>query len=434
MLTREGWLVGAGAVVLVALGRLLGIFELFLIGGAAAGLLVVAAVIVSLVRLRLAVSRHLQPPRVHAGALSRVELRIANAGRRRTPVIRLRDAVTGTRGANLILSPMTPGSSVRAAYQLPTHRRGLISIGPLEVLVGDPFGLTVSSITALGESELLVYPHIDPIAPLPMASGHDPTSGARHANALGRSGDDFYALRRYVVGDDLRRVHWPSTARHDELMVRQDELPWQGRTTVVVDSRSYSHTEDSFELAVSATASIVNVAWKRGDQVRLITTSGSDSDFGSGREHLDAAFHHLALLNVSQDASIQATLERLARQPGGGSLVLVVASLATSELARLDALVRAYASVTIVMFSPSSWDPSARDEQPPATRAQLVQVTKDAPFPRAWDRVARPTGRWTHGPRPTAANGNGREPGDGADPDQDGAQVVGDRFDRPSVR
>jgi len=57
---------------------------------------------------------------------------------------------------------------------------------------------------------------------------------------VGRVGDDFYALRPYVVGDDMRKVHWPSTARRDELMVRQDELPWQGRVTIPQPLRDYA--------------------------------------------------------------------------------------------------------------------------------------------------------------------------------------------------
>ena len=91
-----------------------------------------------------------------------------------------------------------------------------------------------------------------------MASGHDPQATARHPNALGRAGDDFYALRPYQVGDDLRRVHWPATAHNDELMIRQHELPWQERTTVLLDVRATAHVRESFELAVSAAASILN--------------------------------------------------------------------------------------------------------------------------------------------------------------------------------
>ena len=82
------------------------------------------------------------------------------------------------------------------------------------------------------------------IRPLPQTHGRDPHAGAEHPNAVARSGEDFYALRPYVVGDDLRRVHWPSTARHDELMVRQDELPWQGRATVLLDVRRGAHARD----------------------------------------------------------------------------------------------------------------------------------------------------------------------------------------------
>ena len=65
----------------------------------------------------------------------------------------------------------------------------------------------------------------------------DPHAGADHPNVLGQGGEDFYTLREYVVGDDLRRVHWASTARRGELMVRQDEVPWQGRATVLLDAR-----------------------------------------------------------------------------------------------------------------------------------------------------------------------------------------------------
>src|SRR5207245_397722 len=85
-------------------------------------------------------------------------------------------------------------------------------------------------------TQLTVYPRVDPILPLPQTRGHDPHAGADHPTALG-SGEDFYALRAYQVGDDLRRVHWPSTARLDELMIRQQEMPWQGRATVVLDVR-----------------------------------------------------------------------------------------------------------------------------------------------------------------------------------------------------
>ncbi|MFN0089082.1 MAG: DUF58 domain-containing protein [Acidimicrobiales bacterium] len=386
MLTREGWLVAGGAAALIALGRLLGVLELFVVGAAAALLLVGAVLFVSLSRLSLSVSRRLHPPRVHAGDLSRVELRIANSGGRRSPVLRLRDAVTGTRGANLLLGPLGGGGQVRAAYQLPTERRGVITIGPLEVMVSDPFGLAQRVVSTAGTSELTVYPRLHDIGPLPMASGADPQSSSRLPNVMGRSGEDFYTLRSYVVGDDLRKVHWPSTARFDELMVRQTEQPWQGRTTVVLDVRRTSHTPASFELAVSAAASIALVQWRRGDQVRLVTTAGADSGFGSAHEHLDAIMAHLALLALASDASIQRTLGALAHAAAGGALVLVVGAVADSDLQRLTAMQRVYPSLTTVLFEPSATDPKAIDLAAPSAPGRLVRVTGEEAFPEAWAR------------------------------------------------
>jgi uncharacterized protein (DUF58 family) len=386
VLTREGWLVTVGAAALIIVGRFLGAFELYLLGAGIAALVLVAWLSVILTRLRIGVSRALVPPRVHAGSPARVELRMATHASRRTPVLRLRDAVTGTRGANLLLSPLAPGESTRAAYQLPTDRRGVLDIGPLEVIVGDPFGLAHSRTGALGTSQLIVYPRIDQIAPIALASAHDPQATARHPNAVGRVGDDFYALRPYVVGDDLRMVHWPSTARHGELVVRQHELPWQERTTVLLDVRSYSHTAASFELAVSAAASILVACFGRGDQVRLFTSDRVDSGFGNGRGHLDALLDHLAIVRLDQAASIQASFDELGRVAGGGSLVLVVAALSSNDLVRFSSLRKRYGNVVTVMFEPSSYDPDGVDQAAPAGVSKMLRVTRTTPFAETWNR------------------------------------------------
>src|SRR3712207_9064008 len=68
-------------------------------------------------------------------------------------------------------------------------------------------------------TELTVYPRVDVVAAPPLTTGHDPRSGGGHATFLG-SGDEFYGLRAYEVGDDLRQVHWPSTARQDRKSTR----------------------------------------------------------------------------------------------------------------------------------------------------------------------------------------------------------------------
>ena len=151
------------------------------------------------------------------------------------------------------------------------------------------------------------------------------TTGARPARRRpstptpsAAAGDDFYALRPYVVGDDLRRVHWPSTARHDELMVRQDELPWQGRTTVCSTCAGPPTTAESLEAAVSAAASIVV-----GQQRAAATSCGWSPPTaptrasGRARPHLHALLEHLAVVEATGSASLRTMIDaRPARRPG----------------------------------------------------------------------------------------------------------------------
>ncbi|MEZ5208614.1 MAG: DUF58 domain-containing protein [Acidimicrobiales bacterium] len=298
MITRAGWIALAGALVMVVAGRVFGVLELYLI--AAVLVVLVGALLVwsRARRLQLAVDRRVHPPRAHAGAPCTVELTIRNDGPRRSPVLEVRDEVSGTHGARLLVGPLDPGTSAAASYRLPTARRGILRIGPLEVDIDDPFGITETRLRAAGITELTVYPRIDDVAPLPPSSGNDPMAGADHPNALGRSGEDFYALRQYTVGDDLRRVHWPSTARRDELMVRQDELPWQARATVLLDTRAAANSPDSLELVVSAAASLTEATGQRDDLMRVATTDGYDSGFAAGHAHIGAVMEHLACLQA----------------------------------------------------------------------------------------------------------------------------------------
>jgi uncharacterized protein (DUF58 family) len=299
--------------------------------------------------------------------------------------------VSGTRGADLLVPPLGRGERTIAAYRLPTDRRGLVQIGPLDVVVGDPFGLTSVGTVAAPKVALTVYPHVDQIDPLPYTTGHDPLAGARQPNSLGRTGEDFYALRPYVVGDDLRRIHWPTSARHDELLVRQNELPWQGRTTVLLDVRKAAHTGDSLEVAVSAAASIVSATARRNDLVRLVTTAGTDSDFAPGSDHVEAIMEHLAVVPAAPTGSLRRSVEMLGRHATGGALVVIVAEVPAEDVRATLHLRSRYGSLTIVHIDRSAWDPGAPIG--PAPSIPVLRVTRDAPFATSWNTFVRSTTR-----------------------------------------
>jgi uncharacterized protein (DUF58 family) len=348
VLTRRGWVTAIGAAGLLVGGRVFGFPEGYVGGAVLAALLLVSVAWLVATRLAVEVSRELHPPRVYAGTASRIDLVVTNRARRRSPVLALRDRVSGTKGALLVVNPLASGESARAAYRFPTERRGVVTIGPLEVEVADPLGLARLVIPASGVSELIVYPRIETVPPIPLTSGNDPMAGAEHPNALGRGGEDFYALRPYVVGDDLRRVHWPSTARHDELLVRQDELPWQGRATIVVDARASHHDVESIERAVTAAASVVAAVARRQDLVRLVTSDGGDSGFAAGHAHVETILEHLASLELSGDGAYLRALDLLGSGSTGGALIVVGGRVGASDLEHLTRAARRFGSALVV--------------------------------------------------------------------------------------
>jgi uncharacterized protein (DUF58 family) len=363
VITTQGWMVAAVGGVLVVAGRLLGIFELIVLGIGVVGVVVAGLVFVAQARLRLGVSRALHPHRVHAGSPARVDLRVVNEGDRRTPLVELRDPVGDTQLASIVLGPLLPDAVVDAEYRLDTSRRGITKVGPLSVEVSDPFGLARSSREVVPAVELTVWPAVDDVPPLPHTAGDDPHDGADRPNAGASRGDEFYALRPYVQGDDLRRVHWRTTARRDEPVVRQDRPPWQARSTILLDTRHEAHHPAGFERAVSAAASVAMSCARRGHLVRLVTTDGFDSGHNTGHAHVESLLERLALVRTGA-GSLADALTTLSLPGRGGALALLLGGAGPDGGAGAAgaAAVAGYQRVVTVTF----------DERTPAS------------FPEAW--------------------------------------------------
>lgn len=427
MLTRQGWMVAWGGIGMIVIARLVGLAELYVFGAAALVLLLLAVVAVRLTRLHLQIDRRVHPSQVHAGSPSRVEIRVRNLHTRPTPLLRLSDPISDREGADLFVPPLGWHVSAAASYQLPTQRRGLLKVGPLHVTVSDPFGLSHSSTSGADAVEVVVYPWVDHIPPVPFTVGHDPLAGSLQMHELGRAGDDFYALRPYVVGDDLRQIHWPSTARHDELLVRQQEQSWQGRTTVMLDLRKATHDPESVEVAVSAAASVLTANSRRNDLIRLLTTEGFDSGYAAGHSHLDPLLEHLAIVRARSNAKL-ANLVDVLQRGSGGAVVVVVAHVPDSEIDAISRLGRRCGSLTIVkvdQVTPRYWA-NARQKSTTAGRnghgksngasngqktkapngslngVPVVRVSDQQPFAAAWTAVMQPRQRGRRSSSPKA--------------------------------
>lgn len=378
MLTRQGAAVTVASVAMVVAGRLFAVVELFVLGAGGAALVIGAALFVGLTRVHLDVVRELRPTRVHAGQPATVQLRVHNRGARRAPVLSLSDVVEGIKGtARVVLAPLGPGQTVTATYTVPSDRRGVLAIGPMEVRVGDPFGLTSVSSSGAPVSLLTVWPAVEQVLASPSTPGDHRDADAEPTGALAHQGDEFYALRPYADGDDRRHVHWRASAKRDELVVRQHERRAPGRATVVLDTSAGAYQGDTFERAVSAAASIALACSRARLPVRVMTTAGFDSGFGGDARHLDRVMEHLAVVQLRQLGHLPTLLGALRRPgPGHGQPVAVLtgSSAAGGRIGGAGAH-----GLTVVAF--------AAGHHPPPGRGPTVVVDDTTTFAAAWNRA-----------------------------------------------
>ncbi|MGZ4445080.1 MAG: DUF58 domain-containing protein [Nocardioides sp.] len=280
-LTVRGRAFLAAGVTAVVCAMLLGQPALTRVGVLVLSLPLVTAAVVARSRYRLALVRTVTPQLVAAGQPARVTLALSNEGRTPSGVLLLEDQVPyvlGTR-PRFVLEGIGQGWHRHVSYQVRSDVRGRFEIGPMSVRVSDPFGLVELNRAFRTTVPLTVTPRTVALPSIPLG-GAWTGSGDNRPRAFATGSAEDVTVREYRRGDDLRRVHWRSSARVGELMVRREEQPWQSRATLVVDNRVLSHRgaglASSLEAAVSAAASIAVHLAHRGFMVRLVTATGED--------------------------------------------------------------------------------------------------------------------------------------------------------------
>ncbi|MCW2795810.1 DUF58 domain-containing protein [Nocardioides sp.] len=281
-LTVRGRAFIAAGVTAIVCAIVLGQPALTRVGVLVLALPLVTAAFIGRSRYRLALVRTVTPQLVSAGQPSRVNLSLTNEGRTPSGVLLLEDHVPyvlGTR-PRFVLEGIGHGWRRHVTYQVRSDVRGKFDIGPMSVRVSDPFGLVELGRAFRTTVPLVVTPRTVPLPNIPLG-GAWTGSGDNRPRAFAIGSAEDVTVREYRRGDDLRRVHWRSSARMGELMVRREEQPWQSRATLFLDNRTRSHRgqgiASSLEAAVSAAASIAVHLSHRGFTVRLVTATGEDA-------------------------------------------------------------------------------------------------------------------------------------------------------------
>ncbi|MET7321218.1 DUF58 domain-containing protein [Streptomyces sp. NPDC005549] len=327
-LTTRGRSFLAAGIAAAVCAYVLGQSDLLRVGLLLGALPLVCAAVLYRTRYRVAGSRRLSPGRVPAGSEARVHLRVDNVSRLPTGLLMLQDRVPYVLGPRprFVLDRVEPGGRREVSYRVRSDLRGRYPLGPLQLRLTDPFGLCELTRSFSTYDTLTVIPRVEALPPVRL-SGEAKGYGEGRQRSLALAGDDDVIPRGYRYGDDLRRVHWRSTARYGELMVRREEQPQRARCTVLLDTRVVAFEgagpDSAFEWAVSGAASVLVHMLERGFSVRLLTDTGNsvpgegaDGFAGASQGTADAAglmMDTLAVIDHSDDTSLSRAYDVLRR-------------------------------------------------------------------------------------------------------------------------
>src|ERR1017187_2347054 len=394
-LTIRGTSFLAAGMAAALAGLLLGERDLVSVGALLIALPLLAALAASRARYRLSCVRSVSPPRVPAEQTARVTLRLENVSRLPTGLLLAEDTVPyalGTR-PRYVLNGIERGGVRELSYPLRSDLRGKFTIGPLEIRVADSFSLVELGRSFSSRTTFVVTPRVVPL-PRAVIAGSWMGDGDGRTRTAAAAGEDDVVPRAYRDGDELRRVHWRSTARYGELMVRREEQRWRNRVMLLLDTRRSAHcgtgATSSFEFAVSAAASIGVHLAREGLDGQLITDTGPIT---SPARFEDVLLDSLSVVRQSGNRDLSHGAGAL-RAAEGGLVVLVAGRLSAAEARRLAASRRDGCPAIALLLAVSTWGDNQVTGASPVTGREPAEAS---------------AGSGAGGPRAAAVASNGRK-------------------------
>jgi uncharacterized protein (DUF58 family) len=400
-LTIRGRCFLAAGVAAIICGIQVGEHDFVRIGLLAAAVPLLAWALVRRTERDVWVRRTLSTTQVEAGEPAEVHLEVGSSGGRRTGLLLLEEELPAALGEpqRFALEPMGPGQQQSLRYLIRTPHRGRYPVGPMQIRVAEPTGMVDLRQTISSTGSLLVTPRTEALPRISL-TGRWAGAGDDRTRDLVGSGSPDVTIREYRLGDDLRRIHWPSSARTEELMVRREEQQWQSRCTLLIDNRKVAHrgygTASSMERAVSVAASISRALVALDFEVRLVTATDTGSrgwhEGSRGGTDLAEQLERLALLGMTRHEQLSTGWVDESQQ--GGMILAVLGHLQTGDTALLGGLAAAGAAAYAVVLDVGTWERGSHHDEPATALLRThgwkaTTLGREGSLPAAWQELSR---------------------------------------------
>ena len=362
-ITRSGQIAVVSAIILWVAARFVAGTAMYLFAYGAV-LLVGVSYMIAPRRLRLEGTREGLFPRVQQG--DRLDIEVKVTAKRSLSTLILEERVPERLGNNVRvpITKLSSGQELSHRYGLRCSRRGVYEIGPLVAIAGDPLGLSQRETVVAEPFELLVHPRIEVVEDRPLTRQFEDPPVRPPVSRPWPSGLEFYGMREYTPGDDLRRIVWRASGRTGKIMVREAEQGITDKVVIVLDTDRGAHSRDgegyseSFEAGIRVAASLGVRHLRDGYEVRTETNAGPLArtlrGAGSQLMLLDAC----ARLELSRAPLVQAFTRMLARPARDAHHVIITPRLGVAEAAQLRLLLNRGVSVLVVALL---WDEENAD-------------------------------------------------------------------------
>lgn len=353
---------GIAVLVLVVVGWLaahaLGARTMYMMVYAAL-LAMMLAWFVSRRRLALTVERSQLPLRMRVGQTVPVELKVRTE--RRVSTILLEESIPERIGRPVYLpiGGLRPGQELTQAFTMAPTLRGVYQIGPTTATWSDPFGFTTHQQIVAEACEIVVHPQVEPVHDRVLTRMWEDPPIRPPVSKPWPVGFEFYGMRDYVPGDDLRRVVWTAYAKTGRLLVRESEQGITDRVVILIDTHREWHSpgteSDTFETGIKAAASLGVRHLRDGFSVSLMTNDGYAAR-GLRGGHLPF-LDEMARLQMSNTPLSQAGSALMEESRTRPHVIVVTPHLADAEAQQLKLIVDRGVGVVVVKLIWEEADP-----------------------------------------------------------------------------